>query len=437
MKKERKKHMKNSVCSFVFMLLCIVLCVTVAFFGINSMGLKSVTEEDAINKGLDLVGGSSITFSVVPDENDKNFDTTVALDKVETVLRERLDALSYNEATIARVDDDKIRIEIPGIDDPNEAAETLGSVAKLQFKNADGEVIFEGDAVKGATANYGPLAQGMKDEHYVSIEFTSEGRKLFAEATKQASSAANVKAGTNFIDIELDGINISHASVKETINSDSCTISGNFTQEAATELAAKIDSGNLPVELKQEEVRHVGATLGSNALSSSLMAGAIGIALVMLFMIIVYRLPGFLSSLALVGYVAIVAILLVALRVNLSLPGIAGIILTIGMAVDANVIIYERVKEELRNGKTVRSAVKSGFKGATSAIVDANVTTLIAAVVLVAMGTGAVKGFGITLLIGTLVSLFTSLVVSRVFMYSVANMGAGSWIMGGKRADKQ
>ena len=429
--------MKNSVCSFVFMLLCIVLCVTVAFYGINAIGLKSVTEDDAINKGLDLVGGSSITFSVVTPENNKDFDTEKALDKVETVLRDRLDALSYSEATIARVDNDKIRLEIPGIDDPNEAAETLGSVAKLQFKNSDGKVLFEGEMVKGATYKFGPVGQGMKDEHYVAIEFTSEGRKLFAQATQEASSAANISAGKNYIDIELDGINISHASVKETINSDSCTISGNFTQEAATELAAKIDSGNLPVELKQEDVRHVGATLGSNALSTSLTAGAIGILLVMLFMILVYRLPGFLSSLSLVGYVAIVAILLVFFRVNLSLPGIAGIILTIGMAVDANVIIYERVKEELNAGKTVRSAVKAGFSGATSAIIDSNVTTLIAAVVLAVMGTGAVYGFAITLLIGTLVSLFTSLVVTRVFMTSVANMGVGSWIMGGKRANKQ
>ena len=422
--------MKNSVCSFVLTLLCIVLCVTVALCGVSSIGLKSVMDEDAINKGLDLVGGSSITFKALPDETKEDFDMDAALTKVETILRNRLDSLSYSEATIARVGDDQIRVEIPGISDPNAASQTLGSTAKLEFKDADGNVIFEGDAVKGAVANYGPVGNSMGSEHHVVLEFTSEGQKLFAQAT--AAAASKKAEGKNFIDIELDGVNISHASVDQTINNSTCTISGGFTQEAAIELAGLIDSGNLPVELEEIDLRHVGATLGSDALSSSLLAGAIGIALVMLFMILVYRLPGFVSALALVCYMAIFAILVIAFRVNLSLPGIAGIILTIGMAVDANVIIYERIKEELRDGKTVRSAVKNGFKGATSAIVDSNVTTIIAAVVLVVLGSGAVYGFGITLLIGTLVSMFTALVVTRVLLTTLANMGTGAWLMGGK-----
>ncbi len=426
--------MKNSVCSFVLMLLCIVLCVTVAICGVSSLGLKSVMDDDAINKGLDLVGGSSITFKALPDESAEDFDMDKALTKVETILRERLDSLSYSEATIARVGEDSIRVEIPGISDPYAASETLGSTAKLEFKDADGNVIFEGDAVKGAAANFGPTGNSVANEHHVVLEFTSEGQKLFAQATEKA--AARKAEGKNFIDIELDGINISHASVDQTINNSTCTISGNFTQEAANELAGLIDSGNLPVELQESDLRHVGATLGSDALSTSVVAGAIGIALVMLFMILVYRLPGFVSALALTGYVAVFAILIVAFKVNLSLPGIAGIVLTIGMAVDANVIIYERVKEELNAGKSVRSAVKEGFRGATSAIVDSNVTTIIAAVVLVVLGSGAVYGFGVTLLIGTLISMFTSLVVTRVFLVGLANMGVGSWIMGAKRANK-
>lgn len=430
--------MKKSVCSFVFVLLCIVLCVTVALFGINSIGLKSVTDEDAINKGLDLVGGSSITFSVVEDEKDENFDVDEALSKVEVVLRERLDGLSFTEATIARVNGDQIRVEIPGVDDPNEAANTLGSVAQLQFIDSDGNVIFEGDKVEGAVYGFGPVGKGgVKNEHHVVIEFTSEGRELFAKATAAASTEEKKKAGTNFIDIVLDGQMLSHAFVSETLNDTSCTISGGYTEEAALAVATKIDSGNMPVKLHEEEVRHIGATLGSEALSTSLKAGAIGILVVMLFMILVYRLPGFISALALTGYMAIFAVLIVYFNVNLSLPGIAGIILTIGMAVDANVIIYERVKEELRLGKTVRSAVKSGFKGATTSIIDSNVTTLIAAIVLAVVGTGAVYGFAITLLIGTLVSLFTSLVVTRVLMTSVADMGVGAWIMGVKRSGNE
>lgn len=428
--------MKNSVCSFVLVLLCIVLCITVALCGVSKIGLKSALDDDAINKGLDLVGGSSITFSAVEDEDNEDFDMDTALDKVEVILRDRLTALSFSEATIARVGDDKIRVEIPGFEDPNEAAETLGSTAKLLFVDSDGNVIFEGDKVKGASAQYGQINNSMSSEHYVTIDFTSEGRKLFYDAT--AKAAAKKSAGTNYIDIKLDDEIISHASVETAIDGDSCTISGSFSQDEAKALAAKIDSGNLPVELKQEEVRHVGATLGSEAFSTSIKAGAIGIILVMLFMILVYRLPGLVSAMALSGYVAIFAILVVYFRINLSLPGIAGIVLTIGMAVDSNVIIYERIKEELRAGKTVRSAVKSGFNGATSAIIDSNVTTLIAAVVLAVLGTGTVYGFAITLLIGTLVSLFTSLVVTRILLVSVANMGAGSWIMGAKRkADEQ
>ena len=423
--------MKNSVCSFVLTLLCIVLCVTVAICGVSSIGLKSVMDDDAINKGLDLVGGSSITFKALPDESVEDFDMDAALTKVETILRDRLDSLSYSEATIARVGDDQIRVEIPGISDPNAASETLGSTAKLEFKDADGNVIFEGDRVKGAVANFGPVGNSMASEHHVVLEFTADGQNEFAKAT--AAAAARKSEGKNYIDIELDGRNISHASVDQTINNSTCTISGGFTQEAAIELAGLIDSGNLPVELEEIDLRHVGATLGSDALSTSLMAGAIGIALVMLFMLLVYRLPGFISVIALVSYIAIFAVLVVGFRVNLSLPGIAGIILTIGMAVDANVIIYERVKEELAAGKTVRSAVKNGFKGATSAIVDSNVTTIIAAVVLVVLGSGAVYGFGITLLIGTLVSMFTSLVVTRILLVSLANMGAGAWLMGAKR----
>ena len=426
--------MKNSVCSFVLMLLCVVLAVTVAICGLSSLGLKSVTEDDAINKGLDLVGGSSILFEAMPDESAEDFDMDLALSKVETILRERLDANNYTEATIARVGDSQIRVEIPGIGKPEEASRLLGATAKLEFVDADGNVIFEGDKVKGAVANFGPTGNSLADEHHVVIEFTDEGKDAFAKAT---AAAAAKPEGSNYISITLDGTPISQPRVQEAINSNTCTISGSFTQESANELASLIDSGNLPVELEEKELRHVGATLGSNALSTSIKAGAIGILLVMIFMILVYRLPGFVSSIALVAYTAIFAILLVAFKVNLSLPGIAGIVLTIGMAVDANVIIYERIKEELRDGKSVRTAVKNGFKGATSAIVDSNVTTIIAAVVLVVLGSGAVYGFGITLLIGTLVSMFTALVITRVFLTSLANMGVGAWIMGATRKSEK
>ena len=422
--------MKNSVCSFVLVLLCIVLTVTMAFYGVSEIGLKSVLDDDAINKGLDLVGGSSVTYQAIPDESQEDFDMNTALETVEMMLRQRLDTLGYSEGTIARVGTDQIRIEIPGIDNPEEAVRTLGSTAKLEFRDYDGNVLFEGDAVKEAVASYGDTGKGIGQEYFVSLSFTNEGRKLFADATQAA--AARKTEDKNYIDIYLDTECISHASVDERIDSDSCIISGSFTQEDAVTLAELISAGKLPVELEEIELRHVGATLGTNALSSSLTAGLIGIILVMIFMILVYRLPGFVSAIGLVGYIAVFAILVVYFRVNLSLPGIAGIILTIGMAVDSNVVIYERIKEELRAGKSVRAAVKGGFKGATSAILDANVTTIIAAVVLLYYGVGAVYGFALTLLIGTLVSLFMALVVTRILLTSLANMGVGAWIMGAK-----
>ena len=421
--------MKNSVCSFILMLLLVALFVTTAFYGVSDIGLKSVLDDDAINKGLDLVGGSSVTYQAKPDEN-QDIDMATALDTVEMMLRQRLDTLGYSEGSVAKVGTDKIRVEIPGIDNPEDAVRTLGSTAKLTFRNFDGEVLFEGDAVKEAVASYGDTGKGLGDEYFVSLSFTSEGRALFADATEKA--AAKKSSGENFIDIYLDEDCISHASVDERINSDSCIISGSFTQEDATVLAELISAGKLPVELEEIELRHVGATLGTNALSTSIKAGLIGVILVMIFMIVIYRLPGLVSAISLVGYIAIIAILLVWYRVNLSLPGIAGIILTIGMAVDSNVIIYERIKEELNAGKSVRAAVKAGFSNALSAIIDANITTIIAAAVLMYFGVGAVYGFAITLLIGVLVSLVTALVITRVLLTSLANMGAGAWLMGAK-----
>lgn len=422
--------MKNSVCSFVLMLLCIVLAVTIAIFGINSWGIKSALDENAINKGLDLAGGLSITYDAYPlNEGDK-----VDLTKVEKIFRQRLDGLGYSEATITTSGDKTIRIEVPGIEDHEQAKDVLGKPAVLQFVNyMTGEVYFEGDLVASASADYGTQNIGAS-AHYVSLEFTDKGAELFGKATEEVAAQGE---GNNFLDITLDGVVISHASVEKPIYDSSCIISGpDFTEESANELASLIDAGSLPARLDEKQAEFVEASLGSDALSTSIFAAAIGILLVMLFMIIVYRLPGFVSALALVGYVAMFVIIIVWGNINLSLPGIAGIILTIGMAVDANVIIYERIKEELNGGASVRSAVKAGFKGATSAIVDSNVTTIIAAVVLYLLGSGTVKGFGVTLLWGTVLSMFTALVVSRVLLTSLANMGVGSWLMGAKKNNK-
>ncbi len=427
--------MKNSVCSFVLMLLLVVLVTAVAVFGIGAFNLPGAFDDDAISKGLDLVGGSSITYVAEPDENAENFDMATALDTVESMLRQRLDTLGYTEATIAKMGTDRIRVEIPGIDDPEDALKKLGSTAKLEFLDSSGNVILEGKDVKEAVANYGQTSESsMGSQYYVSLTFNDSGRQKFADATEEMAKLAS--SSKNYIDIELDGENISRASVSYRIDSDSCMISGNFTKDEAVYLAELISSGQLPVVLREIELRYVGPTLGSEALASSIKAGLIGTLIVMLFMILVYRLPGLVSAIALVSYISIFAILIIVFKVNLSLPGIAGIILTIGMAVDSNVVIYERIKEELNTGKSTRAAVKSGFSRAFSAILDSNVTTIIASIVLWYFGTGAVRGFAITLFIGVVVSLFTALCVTRVLLNSVTNMGAGRWLLGARKSQQ-
>ncbi len=427
--------MKNSVCSFVLMLLCVVLVASAAIYGIEPIGLLPVTDDDAVSKGLDLVGGSSVTYIAEPDDEAEDFDLAKALETVDVMLRQRLDTLGYTEATISSVGTDKIRVEIPGINDPEEALQKLGSTAKLEFKDSNGKVILEGKDVKEAAARYNFINESsVAPEHYVELTFNADGRAKFADATEEM--AALKSSGMNYIDTELDGANISRASVQYRIDSESCVISGNFTEEDAVYLAELISAGQLPVVLREIELRSVGPTLGTEALSTSIYAGMIGILLVMIFMILVYRFPGFISAVALVAYTAIFAILINVFRVNLSLPGIAGIILTIGMAVDSNVVIYERIKEELNTGKSNRTAVKSGFKNAFGAILDSNVTTIIASLVLWYYGTGAVRGFAITLFIGVVVSLFTALFVTRVLLIAAADMGVGRWLLGAKRKAK-
>ena len=406
--------MKNSVCSLILTLLCITLVVLVALFGIRGTALSGVFEEDTISKGLDLVGGSSITFKAIPEEGtDVNMDE--AVEKAINIMRKRLDGMNQNEATVSKVGTDSIRIEIPGVTNPEDAVKTLGSTAKLVFQDSDGNVVVEGKDVKSAQAIYGQLNQNsVGSEWYVSLEFNEAARASFADATERM--VAKKADGTNYIAIKLDEDTISRPSVEQRIDDTNCVISGSFDEAGAKELATLISSGQLPVAFEEKELRSVGASLGSDALRSSLVAGLIGVILVMVYMILLYRLPGFVSCLALVAYTAIFGVVLAATKITLSLPGIAGIILTVGMAVDSNVVIYERIKEELRTGKTLRASVQSGFNRAFTAILDANVTTLIASVVLWNFGTGSVQGFAKTLFIGVVISLFTALVVTRVLL---------------------
>ena len=426
--------MSRSIIKFTAIIAVIAALLFVALYGLDfteTARFPGVLDPDGIVQGLDLKGGSVIVFEA-QEENP----TDEQMNTVTNMMRTRLDGLGYSEATVTRQGLKKVRIEIPSISDPNEAAATLGATAQLMFLDADGAVVLTGSDVETAAAEYGPVDQMGASQHYVSLKLKAEGQAKFADAT--AKAAARKADGSNYIAIMMDNIPISVPSVNEKIDSDSCIITGDFTAESAKALAGNIRSGQLPFSLAQVELRAVSATLGDTALKTSLFAGLIGLLLVMLFMLLFYRLPGFLASIALAGYVGIVGIILANLHVNLTLPGIAGIILSIGMAVDANVVIFERIKEELRLGKTVRSAVDAGFNRALSAVVDSNITTIIAAAILIWLGTGSIKGFGITLLIGVIVSMISAIFVTKFLLKQTIGMNIKNlWLYGLKKEKKQ
>ena len=426
--------MSRSIIKFTAIIAVIAALLFVALYGLDftdSVRFPGVLDPDGVVQGLDLKGGSVIVFEAqVDDPSDEQMNT------VANMMRTRLDGLGYSEATVTRQGLKKVRIEIPSISDPEQAAETLGATAQLKFVDADGNEVLTGSDVKTASAEYGPIDQMGTSQHYVSLTLKAEGVQKFADATARAASRAS--EGANYIAIMMDDLLISAPRVETTINSEDCIITGDFTAESAKALAGNIRSGQLPFSLAQVELRAISATLGDTALKTSLTAGLIGFILVLLFMLLFYRLPGFIANIALCGYVAIVGIILANLHVNLTLPGIAGIILSIGMAVDANVVIFERIKEELRLGKTVRSAVDAGFNRALSAVIDSNITTIIAAVILIWLGTGTIKGFGVTLLIGVIVSMISAIFITKFLLKQMIGMNVKNlWLYGIKKSKKE
>ena len=426
--------MSRSIIKLTAIVLVIAALLFVALYGLDftdSVRFPGILDPDGVVQGLDLKGGSVIVF-----EAQEANPTDDQMNTVTNMMRTRLDGLGYSEATVTRQGLKKVRIEIPSVSDPEKAAESLGATAQLQFVDYEGTVVLSGSDIKDAAAEYGPVSQMGNSEHYVRLSLTSEGVKKFADATARVSALSD---GNNYIAIMMDDLLISAPMVKETINDDECIISGEFDAESTKALAGNIRSGQLPFSLAQVELRAISATLGDTALKTSLTAGLIGIILVMLFMLLFYRLPGLMADIALAGYMGIVGIILANLHINLTLPGIAGIILSIGMAVDANVIIFERIKEELKLGKTVRSSVDAGFNRALSAVIDSNITTIIAAVILIFLGTGTIKGFGTTLLIGVVVSMISAIFVTKFLLKQMIGMNVKTlWLYGiNKSKDKE
>ena len=396
--------------------------VGLAYYASIILSSTGIGEDMSIPLGLDLSGGVSITYQVV-DENPSAEDMSDTIYK----LQKRVDSYS-TEASVYQVGDDRITVEIPGVQDANQILEDLGNPGSLEFQMPDGTVFMTGDMVADAQAATQTDTYGNK-EYVVALKLTDEGAKIFGEVTSE-------NIGKN-LPIVYDGETISYPRVQTAITGGEAQITGMADFEEAETLATQIRIGSLSLQLSELESSVVGAQLGSQAIASSLKAGAIGLAIVMVFMIVMYAVPGIAASLALAIYTTLVIATLYLFDITLTLPGIAGIILGIGMAVDANVIVFARIREEIATGKSVQTSMKIGFQKAMSAILDGNITTLIASVVLMALGSGTVKGFAYTLMIGIILSLFTAMVVTRYILYSLYALGLKSEKLYGRAKERK
>lgn len=413
--------MKRTVLTVSAVVLAICLVLFIIFFGLDLGVFRIPDISEGITLGLDLVGGSEITYEAEIPEGMSSGEVSEGMDTAMTMMRQRLNSLGYTEANVYLSGATRIVLEIPNVDDPEEAVQMLGTTANIEFRDYLGNVILEGSDIESATAQYGQLSETAASQYFVSLKLSQAGYEKFVTATEEISKYAG---DNNYLAIMMDDETISTPYVNERLDTDSpvITLGGNATVDYAKYLAEIINAGQLPFALRESKLQAVGASLGEKSLESSIIAGLIGIALVMIYMVAVYRVPGLVANLALTLYIALFLMVMSLTHINLSLPGIAGIILTVGMAVDANIIIYERLREELRSGKTLRSAVDSGFKRAYTAIIDSNVTTIIAAVVLLWQGTGTILGFAKTLLIGVILSMICMLIVPNLLLKRLAAM---------------
>jgi SecD/SecF fusion protein len=425
----------------VTLIVTVLVMAALGFVSIWGIGTEKAGSAAGIKQGLDLAGGVSITYQVVGDEDPSTED----MDDTIYKLQQRVQGYS-TEAQVYKEGTDRINIEIPGVSDANSILEDLGRPGALYFiaqtdaqgnqnysytgagatgyslnktieeLQADGSIVLEGTDVEAADGGSGSDSLG-NSQFVVDLVFTSEGTTKFADATTKAF------ANNQSIGIYYDGDFISVPNVQAALTDGKAQITGMGTFEQAERLASQIRIGGLKLELEELRSNVVGAQLGEEAVRTSLLAALIGLVVIALFMIVVYRIPGLASVLALVIYTCLIVICLNIFELTLTLPGIAGIILSIGMAVDANVIIFARVREEITAGKSVRNAIDTGFQKALSAIVDGNVTTLIAALVLGIKGSGTVKGFAYTLGLGIVLSMFTALFVTRQILKAFFAVG--------------
>ena len=404
----------------VLVILILLFGLYATFFGIGTTeDGKPLNGKNALKYGLDINGG---VYVVMEGKTEglgyTNEEINEIMEQTRAVLNNRVNQLGVAESTVTREGVNRLRVEMPGVTDAEEAIKAIGTTAKLTFVLADGSVVLDGSYVKDAQID----TDGSK--YKILLDFNADGASLFEEGTRKAyNKEPEVKIEgmeADEIAIVLDDAIITHPQVISIISGGSCEITGNYTKEEASTTAALIRGGALPIELEEIQSSIQTATIGANALDKSIVAGGIGLVIVFILMIVMYGLLGVIADIALMLYVVMFVWAMVAFNVVLTLPGIAALILSIGMAVDANVIIFSRIKEEIAQGKSIRVAVDSGFKSALVTVLDAQVTTLIAAIVLYEVGTTIVKGFALTLMIGIVFSIFTAVIISQLFLSLLA-----------------
>ena len=425
----------------VFAVLIVVLLVASWLISIFGLGSNFGNLGKQLKYGLDINGGVYVLLEA--DSKETGTELSAIMDQTKRVLENRVNAMGISEAQVSIEGERRIRVEMPGVEDAQEAIEQIGRTAQLQFFLADGTLALTGEGISDSQ-----MANDTENGGYkITIDFTTEGSNLFADATEKAYKGEVTPTMTdeegNLVDktaivIALDDEVISAPLVHEKINSRTCEITraGGFSETEASQLSALIRGGALPANLTEINSSVQTATIGANALDISVKAGAIGLALVLILMVIAYGMLGVIADLALLLYIQFVLWIMVAMGSVLTLPGIAGIILSIGMAVDSNVIIFTRIREEIQKGKSVRVAVDMGYKAALATVVDAQTTTLLAAFVLYTFGTTSVRGFALTLMIGTVMSVITAVFITQLFVNLLAESEKyGTNAMFGVKAD--
>ncbi|MGL4850162.1 MAG: protein translocase subunit SecD [Clostridium sp.] len=407
MKSKGKRSAKGkSSAIFIICTLAIIILAFVCFKGVTIGGWQVKSFNQTITRGLDLQGGVSVLLQI--EEPEVSHED---LEKTKDLIALRVNKLGVAETVVTTEGSNRILVSIPGKYDSQSIVKTLSQTGNLTFVGPDGKTILTGKDVEKASAQI----DQQTNQPVVSLKFTNEGTKAFAAATGKFIGQK--------IAIKMDNDTLTDPTVQSQINDGAAVITGSGTIQEAQNLAGLINSGALPVPIKAVSQQTIGAQLGGSALPSAVKAGVIGVGLVFLFMILYYRVPGVIACIALTLYITLVLLAFVEIGVTLTLPGIAGLLLTIGMAVDANVLIFERTKEELSRGISPSAAIKRGYKNAMSSIVDSNMTTIIAALILYFFGSGSVKGFAITLMIGIVISLFTGLLVTKFFLDLGYEMG--------------